>query len=128
MWKPLLILLGFIFVGLAALGVVLPGLPTTPFLLVAAACFAKSSTRFYNWLITNKVFGPVILDWRQNRTMPARAKMVAITSILFVGSFSLITIPEVWLKIVVGVLLLVPLFIVLRIRVTPENRQKPSGP
>ena len=61
----LLVGLGTLFVALGALGAVLPVLPTTPFLLLAAACYARASTRFYNWLLNNRLFGPSIEAWRR---------------------------------------------------------------
>jgi hypothetical protein len=82
--RVVLLGLGFAFVGLATLGVFLPLLPTTPFLLVAAACFAKSSHRFYRTLLGNRVFGPLIRDWRVHGTIPRRAKLLAITAIVLV--------------------------------------------
>jgi len=84
---------GFTCVGLAALGVFLPLLPTTPFLLVAATCFARSSPRFYRALLGNRVFGPLIRDWREHRAIPLRAKWMAITAIaLVLGSTILFSI------------------------------------
>jgi uncharacterized membrane protein YbaN (DUF454 family) len=82
--RVVLLALGFVFVGLAALGVFLPLLPTTPFLLLAAACFAKSSQRFYAALLGNRVFGPLIRDWRAHRAIPRHAKWMAITAIVLV--------------------------------------------
>jgi len=76
-----LLVAGVFCMGLAALGVVLPLLPTTPFLLVAAACFARSSPRFYRALLGNRVFGPLIRDWREHRAVPLHAKIMAITAI-----------------------------------------------
>lgn len=87
--RVVLLAAGFVFVGLATLGVILPLLPTTPFLLLAAACFAKSSERFYRVLLDNRVFGPLIRDWREHRAIPMRAKILAITAIaLVMGSTS----------------------------------------
>lgn len=74
--------IGLIFVGLAILGVVLPILPTTPFLLVAAACFAKSSPRLQKKLLANKTFGPLIHEWQQHRSIPRKAKRVALLTII----------------------------------------------
>ncbi len=74
--------------GLAALGVLLPVLPTTPFLLIAAACFARSSPRFYDWLLANRIFGPLIRDWREHRSIPLRAKVLAVVLIAAVGGSS----------------------------------------
>lgn len=69
-----LILLGIIFVGLAFAGIFIPLLPTTPFLLLAAACFMKSSKRLYNWLITHKWFGSYIRNYREYKAVPKRTK------------------------------------------------------
>ena len=70
-------------------------LPTTPFLLVAAACFARSSPRFYRALLGNRVFGPLIRDWREHRAVPLRAKMLAITAIaLVLGSTIVFSVPS----------------------------------
>ena len=76
--KILWISLGLFFVGLGAIGVVVPGLPTTPFLILAAACFAKSSQRFYDWVITNKMFGHHVKNYREGRGIPARSKRAII--------------------------------------------------
>jgi uncharacterized membrane protein YbaN (DUF454 family) len=81
---------GLALVGLAAIGVIVPGLPTTPLLLLAAAAFARSSPRLHAWLLANPVFGPLIREWQETRTVPARAKVIAIGMIILVGGSSLI--------------------------------------
>lgn len=73
---------GLFFVGLAILGVILPILPTTPFLLVAAACFAKSSPRLQKRLLANKTFGPLIHEWQQHRSIPRKAKRIALLTMV----------------------------------------------
>ena len=70
--------LGTLFVALGIAGIFLPVLPTTPFMLLAAACYARASTRFYNWLLNNRHFGPTILEWRRYRSIPSRVKLTAI--------------------------------------------------
>jgi uncharacterized membrane protein YbaN (DUF454 family) len=103
----LLLFTGLVFVSLAALGAVLPVLPTVPFLLVAAACFARSSARFYQWLLSNRLFGPLIRDWRETRTIPLRAKLSAIAAIALVGGSSvLFYVANPWAKLGVGVILI----------------------
>jgi hypothetical protein len=70
--------LGTLFVLLGIAGAVLPVLPTTPFMLIAAACYARASGRFYNWLLNSPAFGPTILEWRRHRSIPWRTKLTAI--------------------------------------------------
>ncbi|OJV39594.1 MAG: hypothetical protein BGO29_04405 [Bacteroidales bacterium 36-12] len=77
--KYILITSGFVSVGLGILGMFLPILPTTPFLLIAAACFAKSSRRAYRWLTTNKLFGRYISNYRAGKGIPLRIKIMAIS-------------------------------------------------
>lgn len=109
---------GLVFVGLAALGAVLPVLPTTPFLLVAAACFAKSSPRLYQWLINNRVFGPLIVNWQNTRTIPKRAKRIALLSIALAASYSIYVVPSLSLKLLVVGLLVFPVIFLIRLPVT----------
>ena len=75
--KWLLMTIGVVAVGLGAAGIFLPLLPTTPFLLLAAACFIRSSDRLYQWLITNRWFGSFIRNYREHRAIPLRAKVIA---------------------------------------------------
>ena len=70
---------GSIALLLGIIGIVVPGLPTTPFVLVAAACYARASERFYRWLLRNPTFGPLIIEWRRHHSIPHRIKWLAIT-------------------------------------------------
>ncbi|PTE14358.1 YbaN family protein [Pseudogemmobacter blasticus] len=63
---------------LALVGVVLPLLPTTPFVILAAACFAQSSPRLHDWLLGHRVFGPAIQNWRDHRAIPRKGKIAAV--------------------------------------------------
>jgi len=78
--KWTLIISGSIALGLGVLGIFLPLLPTTVFLLIAAACYARSSQRLYDWLLSHKWFGPYIRNWREHRALTPRTKI----TILFV--------------------------------------------
>ena len=71
--------LGFVAVGLGGVGIVVPGLPTTGFFVLAASCFARSSPRFERWVLSLPTIGPMVRDHRAGLGMPRRAKVVAIT-------------------------------------------------
>ena len=77
--RALLITAGSISVGLGVLGIVLPVLPTTPFLLLAAWCYARSSTRFYVWLMTHRLWGKYLRDYTSGKGVPLRVKIWALT-------------------------------------------------
>ncbi|MCP4960595.1 MAG: DUF454 domain-containing protein [Actinomycetia bacterium] len=101
-----LLVVGFLAVGLGGLGVVLPILPTTPFVLLAALCFSRSSRRFHKWLVTNRVFGPLIVDWEQGRSISAGVKTSAIISMIIVGGASIVwVIDSLWGKIAMALTL-----------------------
>jgi len=76
--KWLLNIIGIFFVGLAFAGIFIPLLPTTPFLLLAAGCFMKSSKRLYNWLVTHKWFGSYIRNYREHKAIPKRTKIATL--------------------------------------------------
>lgn len=69
---------GIVALGLGVIGLLLPVVPTTPFLLVAAGAFSKSSRTFHNLLLTNKYTGPIIKDWQTNRKVPLKAIIAGI--------------------------------------------------
>jgi len=75
----ILVSLGTLFVGLGILGIFLPLLPTTPFLLLAAACYVRSSKRFYHWLLNNKWFGSYIKNYKEKKRIPLKAKILSIS-------------------------------------------------
>lgn len=77
--RALYLCLGTACVALGAIGLLMPVLPTTPFLLVAAACYARASPRFYNALLNHPSFGPLIVEWRRYRSIPWRVKLIAIS-------------------------------------------------
>ena len=79
---------GCLFVGLGAIGAVVPGLPTTVFLVLAAACFIRSSQELYDWLITNKTFGPYLKDYREGKGIPLKAKIMALALIVIFVSYA----------------------------------------
>lgn len=84
------LIFGLTCVALALIGVVLPLLPTVPFLLLAAFCFARSSERLHNWLLSHKTFGPMIDDWNSSGAIRPSAKRAATLSIGVVFGISLL--------------------------------------
>ena len=83
-------------------GIVLPLLPTTPFILLAAFCFSRGSARCEQWLLTHPRFGPMVQDWRANRALPLRAKQLAtaMMAISSVGSWWLLPPQMGWIPAV----------------------------
>ena len=112
--------IAFIIIGITALvlgglGVVLPILPTTPFILVAAFAFANSSDRLHQWLLDHNVFGPLIANWRRYGAIGRRTKFVAALSMLAVVAISvLLEAPDHVIVIQVLVLCAVAAFILSR--------------
>jgi len=95
-----LIVSGWMCVLLAILGIFLPLLPTTPFLLLAAFCFSRSSTRFHHWLINHPWFGDYIKNFQEGRGMTLSSKIWSVTLIwLSIGSTVIFFVPSMWGKI-----------------------------
>lgn len=83
---------GTFFLVLGIIGIFLPLLPTTPFLLLAAACYARGSKKFYNWLINNKFLGEYIKNYQEGRGIPLTVKIISITFLWITITFSIIII------------------------------------
>lgn len=116
-------LLGMLCLLLGAVGLVLPLLPTTPFVLLAAGCFARSSPRMHQWLLNNALFGPVLQDWERNRCVSRRVKRVALTMMLVVGGTSvLLFVPQGWLMLLAFILIGVGCGVVLSLRECPASK------
>jgi uncharacterized membrane protein YbaN (DUF454 family) len=84
--------LGWLAVALGAVGIVVPGLPTTGFFVLAAACFARSSPRFEQWVLDLPTIGPLVRDHRAGLGMPRRAKVIAIAMMLTACTISAVAI------------------------------------
>ncbi|TFJ91439.1 YbaN family protein [Lentibacillus salicampi] len=101
--KVLLIIAGSLSLGLGILGIILPLLPTTPFLLLAAACYVRSSEKLYQWLITNKYFGSYIQNYRDGKGIPLKAKVVGVSMLwLAMGYSILFIVPLITVKLLLA--------------------------
>lgn len=87
-YRYILIGLGFAFLGLGIVGMFLPVLPTTPFLLLSASCFARSSKRFYNWILNHRIFGTYIRNYREQRSMTLQGKIFALLLMWLVTGYT----------------------------------------
>lgn len=127
--KGLLIIVGWLAVILAALGVILPILPTTPFLLLAAWCFSHSSPRFHQWLLYRSWFGGYIRYWQTYRGLPKGAKPKAIIMILITFSLSLWAVSIWWVRVILLVILCWLLIFMIRLPVIaqPMMQNPPKG-
>jgi hypothetical protein len=99
--RTLLIIGGTLCLVLGIVGMVLPVLPTTPFLLLAAYCYARSSQRFYDWLITNRWFGEYIRNYREGRGIPLKQKVLTITLLwVTIGYAAGFVVSQWWLRLI----------------------------
>lgn len=108
---------GFIALGLGVVGIFLPLLPTTPFLLLAAACFARGSAKLHGWMLAHPVAGPVIREWEEHRAMPRRAKRWAYGLLLVSFAFSIFWMDSPWHRLLLAGLGLVLGFFLWRVPV-----------
>ena len=103
--RRLWIAAGTLFLVIGTVGIILPLLPTTPFLLVAAACYSRGSERLYKWLLGNRWFGKFIKDYLEKRAIPVKAKVLAISVIwLTIGASVFLAVHVLPVKIVLVVI------------------------
>lgn len=98
MVRAIYTLIGFISLALGIIGIFLPLLPTTPFILLAAFCFMRGSTRMHTWLINHKVLGPYIKDFQSGLGIPLRTKCIAITIMWLSLAVSAWIVPIPWVR------------------------------
>ncbi len=124
MQQTILLIIGWLAIALGTLGVFLPLLPTTPFILLAAWCFSRSSPRFHHWLLHRSWFGPYLRHWQQHRAMPPGAKSRAIAVIIVTFAVSLWLVNITWVRILLLAMLMCLLFFMWRIPVVDPEQQK----
>ena len=91
--------LGLFSLSMGMIGVVVPLLPTTPFILLAAYCFARSSKRLHDWLLNHRHFGPLIENWREHRAIRRSAKVVSTVSIVAIVAISMLFGVKTWILV-----------------------------
>jgi hypothetical protein len=117
------IILGSLCVAAGSAGVVIPGLPATPFFLLAAYFYARSSNRLHRWLLNSPVIGRMIRDYQEHRGVTLRTKVVAIAMMTGVLTLSvLFLIPLLPVKIAVSLLGVIGLIVILKIRTIPREK------
>jgi uncharacterized membrane protein YbaN (DUF454 family) len=96
---------GSIALSLGLIGIVLPVLPTTPFLIVACFCFARSSERVHRWILSNRVFGPPLRDYMAGRGVPRRVKVGVLVMLWAVLVVSMVFfVPWIWARVLLVVI------------------------
>jgi uncharacterized membrane protein YbaN (DUF454 family) len=128
MMRHLIFVLGWLLFGLGFVGVFVPVLPTTPFMLLALWCFARSSERFHDWLYNHQVFGPPLQQYREHRVIPVVAKSAALVfmtaSLVYLFVFLQIA---VWVKVLItGSMALGAWFILSKPSLPPEEATEPE--
>lgn len=115
--RGLFLLLGLTALALGLLGIVLPLLPTVPFILLAAFCFARSSERLHHWLMTHPWFADALTQWQEQRAMRKGLKRKAMIVSALSFSVSIIVVPILWVK---GLLLVMALVLLWYLKGIPE--------
>ncbi|MGD2135150.1 MAG: YbaN family protein [Gemmatimonadales bacterium] len=128
--KVLLMVLGTLSLALGVLGMLVPLLPTTPFLLLAAACYARSSKRLHRWLLTNRWFGEYIANYHAGRGISLKQKVITILLLwVTIGITTWLALSRWWARaILIGIATAVTVFLLTRKTYRPETAaDQPSG-
>ena len=128
MQRILLLIVGWLAIALGTLGVFLPLLPTTPFILLAAWCFARSSPRFHYWLLHRSWFGGYLRHWNAHRALPPKAKGRAMVMIIITFALSLWLVNIVWVRVLLLVILCALLIFMWRLPVVDADPTAPTDP
>ncbi len=122
-FRYLLIIMGWFFVLLGVIGIFLPVMPTTVFLLIAASLFARSSEKFYNALLNNKYLGSYIKNYRIHRGMTIKSKITAIVVMnLAIGYSAIFAVDMLWLKIVLFLIAISLTIFFISMKTVPEMK------
>ncbi len=127
--KGLLIIAGTVSTAIGIIGIFVPILPTTPFLLLAAACYLRSSQRFYNWLLNNRFIGAYVRNYLQGRGMPLKIKIITILLLWVTIACSVIfAVEDLIIRIILFIIAIgVTVHIILIRASTKKGKLKESG-
>jgi uncharacterized protein len=116
-------------VGLGFIGMFLPVLPTTPFLLLAAACYARSSQRFYRWLMTNRWFGTILRHYREGKGLPLKQKIATLLLLwLTIAATAVFAVSLVWVRLLLLIVAVGVTIHLLKMKTFRPQRPPPEGP
>ncbi len=104
--RPIYLAVGLLSVVIGVVNLIIPGLPTTVFLIIAAGCFAKSSPKLEAWLLSHPKLGPSVRAWRTHKAIPRKAKIIAIVSMAISFAIVLLVHLKLWVTGLIGVILL----------------------
>ena len=126
LFRSILIIAGSIFLGFGIIGIFLPILPTTPFLLLSAACYARSSKRFYNWLMNNKLFGDYIKNYHEGRGIHLKFKIFTIVLLWVTIIFSIYYVLDIfWIEAILFLIAFGVTIHILTIKTISKKKLKP---
>ena len=122
MKRMILISLGWLCVSLGFIGIFVPGIPTTIFLIIALWAFTKSSKKLRNWLLNHKRFGPILNNWQQHKVVPRRAKILMVVLMSLASILFYYSLQNLYLTIgLVIILVLVAIYVISLPSKLPEN-------
>ena len=122
--RALFFIAGTVSLAIGTIGIVLPILPTTPLLLLALACYCRSSKRMTEWVLTNKYFGSYIRRYKEGKGIPIKTKIAAIATLWITISYSALFIIDIW--IVQLILFVIAIAVSIHILRLPTYRETPS--
>ena len=120
--------IGFVSLGLGIIGIPLPILPTTPFLLLAMACFAKSSKRFEKWLYQTKLYQTYVADYRETKSIAKERKKWILLQIYILMGISIYLAPIIWVKLALGALTIFITYYLLKVIPNKSENQTEEDP
>ena len=120
--KAVLVAAGSVSLALAVLGVFLPLLPTTPFLLLTSACYVRSSERLYGWLMGNRVLGPYIRNFKERRGIPLRGRIITVVLLWLPLLYSVYRLDLLWLEVLLVLMGLTWSVLILRMKAAGRGR------